>query len=626
MLHYFRDYATREGIILPPGLQSKPIKWLLIFSPQGPFVDAYDLSGGQKKSKGREFPQVPQAPNNWLLGGGRSHFLVESLATIVNWPDDEENRDKIKAKHDFFVDLLRQVAQAKPPLQPIPQLESIANALDDPGTLLAIHTRLAALKAKPTEVATVALQTNTGSPRIFVEESTWHAWWMDFLSKIKQPQVQATPRRATRRKGAELMCDLLTGELVTPQPTHDKIKGLADIGGLATGDVLAGFDKDAFTSFGLEQSANAAMSEENMKVYVTAFNHLIAKRCRRIASPKQGTGVKVGYWYSGSIPEELDPALDILGDLAETSPQKAKSKQRASSLEITQAESRAAKALDAIRSGEHPELANVQYYAITLSANSGRVIVRDWMEGNFRELVDNVNAWFDDLTVISRDGAHLIRAFKFADILGATVRDLSDVQAPVAAALWRCALKQMPIPYEVMAQTLGRVHIDIVQDEPFRHSRFALLKAFTIRCERVPSMTAELNEHETHPAYLCGRIMALLGAIQREALGDVGAGVIQRYYAAASATPALVLGRLIRTAQIAHLPKIQQEGLRCWFENQLAELWNKMSSAPPRTLTLEEQTLFAMGYYHQLAERFKKNQKQDQESDPTSKAPELPLG
>lgn len=626
MLHYFYEYATREGIILPPGLQSKLVKWLLIFSAAGQFVHALDLSGGQKKSKGREFPQVPQAPNNWLQGGGRSHFLVESLATIVNWPDDEENRDKTQAKHDFFVDLLRQAGHAKPPLQAVPELEVIANALSDQSTLEAIQAKLTQLKAKPTEVATVALETSKGSPRIFVEENTWHGWWMDFLSKIKQPQAEATPRKTTKRKESQFMCDLLTGDLVAPQPTHDKIKGLADIGGLATGDVLAGFDKDAFTSFGLEQSANAAMSEENMKVYVTAFNHLIAKRCRRIASPKQGTGVKVGYWYSGSVPEELDPALDILGELAETSAQKGKSKKDASDLEITQAERRAAKALDAIRSGEHPELANLQYYAITLSANSGRVIVRDWMEGNFRELIDNVNAWFDDLTIVSRDGTNLIRSFKFADVLGATARDLSDVQAPVAAALWRCALKRMPIPYEIMAQTLGRVHIDIVQDQPFRHSRFGLLKAFTIRCERVPSMTAELNEYETHPAYLCGRIMALLGAIQREALGDVGAGVIQRYYAAASATPALVLGRLIRTAQIAHLPKIQQEGLRYWFENQLAELWTKMNAAPPRTLTLEEQTLFAMGYYHQLAKRLKKNQGSATEEKATEEQPELPLG
>ncbi|MGB9690427.1 type I-C CRISPR-associated protein Cas8c/Csd1, partial [Thermogutta sp.] len=345
-------------------------------------------------------------------------------------------------------------------------------------------------------------------------------------------------------------------------------------------------------------------------------------------------GAKVAYWYSGSVPEELDPAQDILGELAEAPARKTKSKQGVSAQETYQAESRAAKALDAIRTGERPDLENLRYYAITLSANKGRVIVRDWMEGNFRELVENVNAWFDDLSIVGQFGKGIIKSFKLVKLLEATAREPSDVQAPVAAALWRCALKRMPIPYEVMAQTLKRVHVDIVTTDKdkkslnsnLNHNRFALLKAFTIRCERVPSMTAELNEHETHPAYLCGRIMALLGSIQREALGEVGAGVVQRYYAAASATPALVLGRLIRTAQIAHLPKIQKERLRYWFENQLAELWSKMKEAPPRTLTLEEQTLFAMGYYHQLATRLKKDTSDSPEDQPESLESEVSRG
>ena len=116
-------------------------------------------------------------------------------------------------------------------------------------------------------------------------------------------------------------------------------------------------------------------------------------------------------------------------------------------------------------------------------------------------------------------------------------------------------------------------------------------------------MTAEMNPLETDPAYLSGRVMALLGRIQYEALGDVGAGVVQRYYAAASATPALVLGRLIRLAQTAHLPRIANVGLRIWFERQLGEVWGAMASPPPTVLGLEQQTLFAMGYYHQLARR-----------------------
>ncbi len=52
-----------------------------------------------------------------------------------------------------------------------------------------------------------------------------------------------------------------------------------------------------------------------------------------------------------------------------------------------------------------------------------------------------------------------------------------------------------------------------------------------------------LNESHPHPAYQCGRLMAVLAKLQKSALGDVGAGIVQRYYAAASSTPALVLGR-----------------------------------------------------------------------------------
>ena len=88
-------------------------------------------------------------------------------------------------------------------------------------------------------------------------------------------------------------------------------------------------------------------------------------------------------------------------------------------------------------------------------------------------------------------------------------------------------------------------------------------------------------------------------------------GVVQRYYAAASATPALVLGRLIRTAQIAHLPKIgndDRKGLQVWFDKTLTEIWDKMDRKPPVALKLEEQTLFAMGFYQQKAKRYGKKE------------------
>lgn len=117
-------------------------------------------------------------------------------------------------------------------------------------------------------------------------------------------------------------------------------------------------------------------------------------------------------------------------------------------------------------------------------------------------------------------------------------------------------------------------------------------------------LKAYLNEEHPHPAYHCGRLMAVLSALQRAALGDVGAGVVQRYFAAASSTPALVLGRLTRNSQ-AHLNKLTG-GLAYWYEEKIAAIWNKIEDAIPKALTLEEQSLFALGYYQQMAELRKK--------------------
>ena len=80
----------------------------------------------------------------------------------------------------------------------------------------------------------------------------------------------------------------------------------------------------------------------------------------------------------------------------------------------------------------------------------------------------------------------------------------------------------------------------------------------------------------------------MLAALQYRALGDVGAGVVQRYYAAASTTPALVLGRLKRTAQF-HLDKLDR-GLARWHEGRVADVWGRIETRYPATLSLEQRS------------------------------------
>jgi CRISPR-associated protein Csd1 len=94
----------------------------------------------------------------------------------------------------------------------------------------------------------------------------------------------------------------------------------------------------------------------------------------------------------------------------------------------------------------------------------------------------------------------------------------------------------------------------------------------------------------------------VLAALQRAALGDVGAGVVERFYPAASTTPGLVLGRMLRNSQF-HISKLRSDraGLAAWFDQQIAEIVTRIGAQPPRALSLEQQSLFALGYYQQKA-------------------------
>ena len=74
---------------------------------------------------------------------------------------------------------------------------------------------------------------------------------------------------------------------------------------------------------------------------------------------------------------------------------------------------------------------------------------------------------------------------------------------------------------------------------------------------------------------------------------------MQRYYNATAQTPGLIIGRLAGNAK-NHLNKLDG-GLAWWYENQLAGIMSSIGDSVPRTLTLEEQSLFALGYYQQLA-------------------------
>ncbi len=113
-----------------------------------------------------------------------------------------------------------------------------------------------------------------------------------------------------------------------------------------------------------------------------------------------------------------------------------------------------------------------------------------------------------------------------------------------------------------------------------------------------------LNETYTQPAYVLGRLFAVLEKVQKEAIGDVNASIKDRYFTSACATPASVFPTLLRLSH-HHIAKAEYGYAS---DRRIQELLDLLEARPfPARLTLEEQGVFVLGYYHQRAAFYTKS-------------------
>ena len=111
----------------------------------------------------------------------------------------------------------------------------------------------------------------------------------------------------------------------------------------------------------------------------------------------------------------------------------------------------------------------------------------------------------------------------------------------------------------------------------------------------------QLDDQNRNPAYLCGRLLAVLEAVQRAAIPSASTTITDRFFGAASTAPASVFGLLLRGAR-SHLNqlRVQRRGAFEVLERKLEEIQSSLTTFP-KTLSLEQQGFFNLGYYHQRA-------------------------
>jgi len=178
------------------------------------------------------------------------------------------------------------------------------------------------------------------------------------------------------------------------------------------------------------------------------------------------------------------------------------------------------------------------------------------------------------------------------------VRELRDLGPPTPRALIRSALTGAQLPFDLLYEGVRRNRAE----QQVTHARAALMK-LVIRSRHGAAMEdrmVSLNSEEQNPAYLCGRLLAVLEQAQRLAVNPK-ATIVARFFGTASSAPLSVFPRLLRGAQ-AHLAKLERDrrGAYLALQRRMEEIMAGIGNFPA-TLTLEEQGLFSLGYYHQRA-------------------------
>ncbi|MBF0214279.1 MAG: type I-C CRISPR-associated protein Cas8c/Csd1 [Magnetococcales bacterium] len=370
-----------------------------------------------------------------------------------------------------------------------------------------------------------------------------------------------------------------------------KIKGVRDA--QSTGALMVSFNGDVFESYGKEQSYNAPVSEMATFRYCTALNTILngAKREKHRIRLDNDTVI---FWTERKTVAEESIAI-LFNNRPDTSTDSSQESQDPAALEHLQV------FMKALREGMHylEDDPSVPFYILGLSPNAGRISVRFWHVSTLGHFVERLRDHFEAINIVRPS-----KGREFPPVwmlLKESARDGKDVAPLLEGSLMRAILNGTPYPDALAAAVIRRIRADRDDKQhpnrQINYLRAAILKAWLNRSPRWKGeITVSLDTTRPDPAYRLGRLFAALEKTQEEALPGINATIRDRFYGAASATPGSVFPRLLRTYQ-HHLGKISF-GAKVNREKNVQEIMSAVTDIPS-TLSLEEQGLFAIGYYHQ---------------------------
>ena len=263
-----------------------------------------------------------------------------------------------------------------------------------------------------------------------------------------------------------------------------------------------------------------------------------------------------------------------------------------------------------------------RFHAALISSPQSRITVRSWHVDTVGNAKLHLSKWFEAVCLpdlMTRDSTFV----SIPQLAECTVRKSRETR-PLPSTyqtLFEAALFGSPVPQKLIAAVLARQSLELAKGtdrkkrKEFENrltARTALIRAFFVLTRGEP-MTESAQNLESNPAYLCGRLLAFLDRIHvvaHSGSGGTNSSPANRSYGAASTTPALIFPQLCKLVRY-HLNKIGggfAYRLEFGFVDHdppyegLAAICAKLRASGaefPRTLSLEDQGRFAIGFYYE---------------------------
>jgi CRISPR-associated protein Csd1 len=546
LLQRLNEYTAR--LALPPTLYTEtPVRYVIELDGAGRLLSRQPTDtadpGNPSRRRGvrRAMPQVQRGVvvKPLLLGDNAEYTL--------GLPRAPSRPERVARCHAAYLELVdRCVAATHAP------------------SVEAVH---AFLRSEPAEQLELADDFDRGAAITFRVEDEF---------PVDLPAVQAfwaaenDPDATPGRSSPVMQCVVCGEERPVLRRLQAKLKGVPS--GQLSGTALISANAEAFESYGLETSLIAPTCARCGERFTKAANDLLGTEQQRIVL----AGAAFVFWTRDERTE-----FSLRDYFARPDPEQVRSLR------------------DAVRTGQRvPEVDDTGFYATVLSGSGGRAVVRDWIDTTVGEVRRNLAAWFARQRIVGASGEEP-RPLGLYALAAATVREpRTDLAPPTPCALWRAALTSTPPPVGLLYQAVRRNRAE----QTITRSRAALIKLVLLsQSGAEEDSMVELDLENPSPAYRCGRLLAVLEDVQRLALPGIKATIVDRFFGMASSSPVAVFGRLLRGAQ-PHLAMLERArpGAYHALQRRLEDIQAGLHSFP-RTLTLEEQGLFALGYYHQRA-------------------------